>query len=204
MHTINLVAADAAAVRATLDLVARVIPADLARPTPCAGWDLSMLLRHMTAQHHGFAAAAAGRGADHAAWELPPADTDLTRAYPAAAAAVLNAFTAEDVLERPFVLPEFDATRPLPGRLVIGFHLVDYVVHGWDVAHSIGAPFQPDAEVLAAALPIVRAVPDDASRLEPGAAFAPGRPVPAGADPLTEILLLLGRDPAADRALDVA
>jgi uncharacterized protein (TIGR03086 family) len=189
MPTIDLISADAIAVRATVDLVALVKPADLARPTPCAEWDLGMLLRHMTAQHRGFAAAAAGRGADLAAWEVPP----TADGYAEAASAVLDAFAAGDVLERPFVIPEFDVDRPLPGRLVIGFHLVDYLVHGWDVARSIDVPFQADPSVLALALPIVRAVPDDQSRTAPGAPFAPGRPVPPEADPLTEILARLGR-----------
>src|SRR5690349_5317050 len=31
--------------------------ADLRRMTPCAGWDLQQLLRHMVGQDHGFAAA---------------------------------------------------------------------------------------------------------------------------------------------------
>jgi hypothetical protein len=38
-------------------------------------------------------------------------------------------------------------------------------------------------------------VPGGAARLQPGAAFAPGLPVPQGAATLDEILLLLGRDP---------
>jgi uncharacterized protein (TIGR03086 family) len=84
--------------------------------------------------------------------------------------------------------------------VAIGFHLVDYVVHGWDVAASLGTGFQlPDGVVLAA-LPIARAVPDGQSRTVPGAAFAPGRPVPAGVDPLEEILALLGRAPFTPRA----
>jgi uncharacterized protein (TIGR03086 family) len=195
MLTNELVAADATAVQATAVLVGRLTAADLTRPTPCAGWDLEMLLRHMTAQHLGFAAAAEGRGADLAAWALPPAGVGVLGAYPAAAEAVLTAFAAGDVLQRPFVLAEFDPARTIPGRLAVGFHLVDYLVHGWDVARAVGAPFQPAASVLAAALPIVRAVPDDRSRCEPGAAFAPALPVPAGTQPLSEILLLLGRNP---------
>ena len=94
-------------------------------------------------------------------------------------------------------LPEFG--RPLPGRLAIGFHLVDYAVHGWDVARTIGVPYHPAGDVLAATVEIARMVPDGAERLEPGAAFAPALPVAAGTDPLTEILLRLGRDPARTR-----
>ncbi|MGZ8748588.1 MAG: maleylpyruvate isomerase N-terminal domain-containing protein, partial [Mycobacterium sp.] len=48
------------AVLASVDAVNAVTRDDLARPTPCAGWDLATLLAHMTVQHRGFAAAARG------------------------------------------------------------------------------------------------------------------------------------------------
>ena len=51
---------DRRAVRASVDMVAKVTIEDLGRPTPCAGWTLADLLAHMTAQHRGFAAAAEG------------------------------------------------------------------------------------------------------------------------------------------------
>jgi len=187
MHT-DLVALDALVVRTSVELVSTITPADLSRPTPCAGWDLEALLIHMTAQHRGFAAAASGHGDDLAAWSPTPFSV---RDHAAAAEAVVTAFAAPGVLDRSFALPEFGAS--FPGRLAIGFHLVDYVVHGWDVATSIGARWTPDPAVLAATLPIARAVPDGPNRLEAGAAFGPGLPVPADADPLTEILLRLGR-----------
>ena len=57
----ELIELDATAVRASVDLVAQLTPADLTRPTPCAGWTLHGLLAHMTTQHYGFAAAAAGQ-----------------------------------------------------------------------------------------------------------------------------------------------
>ncbi|MDY7087879.1 MAG: hypothetical protein SYR96_22580 [Actinomycetota bacterium] len=49
---------------------------------------------------------------------------------------------------------------------------------------------------MALALGVARAVPDGPERLAAGSPFAPALPVPAGADPLTETLLLLGRDPS--------
>jgi uncharacterized protein (TIGR03086 family) len=189
----DLIALDAVVVRETVQLVAGLSPADLspadlALPTPCADWDLGALLTHMTAQHRGFAAAASGHGDDLAAWSSTPFSV---RDYAAAADEVVTAFATPGILDRSFTLPDFGAS--FPGRLAIGFHLVDYVVHGWDVATSVGAPWNPDPAVLAATLPIARAVPDGPARLEPGAAFAPAQPVPAGAGPLTEILLRLGR-----------
>ncbi|GAB4069120.1 hypothetical protein GCM10028777_30120 [Angustibacter speluncae] len=48
----------ARALRDLGDLVAQVGDADLARPTPCAAWDLATLLAHVVGQQRGFAAAA--------------------------------------------------------------------------------------------------------------------------------------------------
>src|SRR5579859_7441834 len=55
----DLVRLDARAVLASIQIVSQASTADLARPTPCADWTLADLLAHMTAQHNGFAAAAA-------------------------------------------------------------------------------------------------------------------------------------------------
>ncbi|GAB1692402.1 TIGR03086 family metal-binding protein [Krasilnikovia sp. M28-CT-15] len=188
--------ADAAATRHSVEVVAEVAVADLARPTPCTGWDLRALLAHMTAQHRGFAAAAAGRGADEAAWRTADTD-DPVRAYAAAAHEVIAAFTADGVPERDFFLP--DLGRSVPGQIAIGFHLVDYVVHGWDVARTIGTAYRPPRAALDLALPIASAVPDGPARRAPGAAFGPGLRVPDDAETLDTILLLLGRDPAPAR-----
>ncbi len=72
----DIVGLDARAVRASVWVVSQASAADLARPTPCAGWALADLLAHMTAQHDGFAAAAAGEGADLVRWQTgaPAAD----------------------------------------------------------------------------------------------------------------------------------
>ena len=185
----------AAAVRATVDLVVRATVDDLTRATPCAGWDLAALLAHMTAQHRGFAAAARGHGADLAVWTPTPSGADFRERYAAAATDVLEAFASPDALDRPFDLPELSPDQPFPGRLALSFHLVDYVVHGWDVATALSLPYQPEPEILAATIPIARAVPTGPMRLTPDAAFGPAQPVPPGTDPLAEILLLLGRQP---------
>jgi uncharacterized protein (TIGR03086 family) len=189
----DLQEADAAAVRASVDVVAGVTPADLGRPTPCRDWDLGALLAHMTVQHRGFAAAAAGQGADPAVWRPVPLGDFPARAYAEAADRVIAAFAQDDVLDRPFALPEISTERTFPGRIAIGFHLVDYVAHGWDVATALGVPFALPTDVLEAALPIAQAVPGGSARSVPGAAFAPVVPVAHDADPLTRILALLGR-----------
>ena len=195
MHTnmTGVVELDALAVAASVDLVDRAQPADLARPTPCADWTLHGLISHMAAQHYGFAAAAAGDG-DPARWRHRRLDPDPVAGYRAAARTVLAAFAAEGVLDRRFPLPELAPGALFPARQAVGFHLVDYVVHSWDVAKTLGleARFPPD--LLDAALRVAKAVPGGEHRLAPGAAFAPVVTWPGGS-PLDQVVALLGRSP---------
>jgi uncharacterized protein (TIGR03086 family) len=188
------------AVLASVDVVNDVTPAHLDRQTPCEGWNLSQLLAHMTVQHRGFAAAARGDGADLAKWDAATvADAvaaDPAGTYAAAAADVLEAFSGDDVLDASFALPEFGAGAAFPGSQAIGFHFVDYVAHGWDVARSIGAPFTLPDDVISAVLPLVFAVPDGDFRSAPGSPFAPAIGTGTAVSDLDRALLHLGRSPA--------
>jgi uncharacterized protein (TIGR03086 family) len=190
----DIVRLDASAVRASVQVVSRARAADLARPTPCAAWTLAGLLAHMTAQHNGFAAAAAGDGADLVRWQTGAPAADPVGEYAAAAARVLAAFGAPGVLDRDFTLPEISPQLRFPAERAIGFHLVDYVVHGWDVARTVGRRYDLEPALLAAALPIARSVPDGQNRRRPGASFAP-RVALARGSKLDHIVALLGRRP---------
>jgi uncharacterized protein (TIGR03086 family) len=189
---------DAAAVRASMDAAVTVSDADLDRVTPCAGWTVADLLAHMTAQHEGFAAAAMGDGADLDRWRTRPWATAaaLVAGYAAASVLVIEAFAADGIADRAFDLPEISFPGPFPARHAIGFHLVDYVAHGWDLARSLGLDYEGlDPDILAAALVIARTVPEGDHRLRPDAAFAP-RVNTTPTTPLNQILALLGRHPA--------
>jgi len=195
MHINDIVALDAAAVRASLTLVSRTGPADQDRPTPCADWTLHGLLSHMTAEHHGFAAAAAG-DADPARWKPRRPGPDPAADYRAAATAVLDAFAAPGAPDREFPLPLFPGAPAVPGRRAISFHFVDYVVHSWDVARTLETEVPGlDGNLLDAALAVAMAVPDGEHRLTPGAAFAPAVAAPSNAGPLEALVARLGRDP---------
>jgi uncharacterized protein (TIGR03086 family) len=190
---LDVVSLDEEAVRASVALVARAGTADLARPTPCADWTLHGLITHMAAQHYGFAAAAGGDG-DPARWRPRRLGGDPAADYRASAEAVLAAFCAPGILDRAFLLPEILAGHAFPARQAIGFHLVDYVAHSWDVARTLGLDVRFGPELLDAALRIARAVPDGEARLTPGAAFGPAVSW-QGASPLDRIVAILGRDP---------
>jgi uncharacterized protein (TIGR03086 family) len=189
-----------AAVLASVDVVDKVRQDHLDLPTPCDGWQLSDLLAHMTVQHRGFAAAARGHGADPAQWDAAAvADAvavDPAGAYASAAADVLEAFTDDSVLTASFALPEFGPGAEFPGTQAIGFHFVDYVVHGWDVARTIGEPFALPDDVMAAVLPLVFAVPDGDFRSAAGSPFAPAIGADDAVSDLDRALLHLGRSPA--------
>src|SRR3984885_3888294 len=160
MHTItnDVVALDALAVRASVELVDRARPADMARPTPCTDWTLHGLISHMTAQHYGFAAAAGGDG-DLAPWRPRRLGSDPAADYRAAAATVLAAFSSDGVLDRQFPLPEFAAGPGFPARQAASFHLVDYDVTPWGVARTLGLQVLFTGELLDTALQVAQAVP---------------------------------------------
>jgi uncharacterized protein (TIGR03086 family) len=189
----DIVDLDALAVRESARLVACATEADLELPTPCADWTLHGLLRHMIAQHYGFAAAAAGDG-ELARWRPRPLGQDPIGDYNPAADVVLAAFAAEGVLAREFPLPEIARGLMFPAAQAISFHFVDYVAHSWDVAMTLGLAVRCEPAVLDAAMRVARAVPGGKTRLEPGAAFAPAVAYSNGS-PLDKIVALLGRSP---------
>ncbi|MQA02493.1 MAG: TIGR03086 family protein [Streptosporangiales bacterium] len=179
---------------AGLALVRRTTRADLVRPTPCAGWTLADLIEHMTAQNHGFAAAARGAGADEEVWHGGPLGDDPAATYAASVADVTTAFADADA-DAPFVLGDI-RPDPFPAPQAVGMHLVDGVAHGWDVAKALGLPFDLDDDALAAGWQVASAVPDGEFRTAPGSPFAPAVHVDESAPALDRIVAVLGRSPA--------
>jgi len=168
------------------ELVATVRPADLGRPTPCAGWDLAALLAHMTGQNHGFADALRG-GTDVAAYAPVPG----LAAWPDSVADLLDA--ADHPGTDAVLLPEITTERRFPVPVVIGFQTLDTTVHTWDVATALGRVWRPDPPLVAAVLELAQLVPAGPARTAPGAAFGPV--LDAGEqDPWLAALALVGRD----------
>jgi len=169
---------------------------DWERPTPCDGWSLRDLVVHMIADNRGFAAAARGEGADRAAWDPVAPEEPLQQAYRSSAEAVVAAFNAPSLAES-FWLPRIDDSVTFPAARAIGFHLLDYAIHSWDVGVSLGKGVVfPDDLVAAVAEVAHRHVPNGPRRLRPGAGFRPAVRARSDAPPQEELLAFLGRAPA--------
>lgn len=166
-------------------------------PTPCSQWTLRQLLHHMINENRGFAAAADGETTDRTVWTSQDFDADLRGDYARSAERVVTAFGADGVLDRPFWLPRINDTVTFPARQAISFHLLDYVVHGWDVAVALGHPIAFADDLIEAVLDIAyREVPDGPRRLRPNAGFRPAIQVPDNASAQDRLLAALGRSPS--------
>lgn len=173
-------------------IVAAVTPADLARPTPCAGWTLADLLRHQVSENHAFATAARDGAAPD--WDAGKLGDDPYAAYRASVDDFLDAFAAVDVLERDMAINVFGT---FPGGVAAAMHLVDTVAHGWDLARTLDLPYEPDADAVRAALDIAGQIPDEGR--ENHGTFAHSVAVPDGASELDRFLGMLGRSPGWPR-----
>lgn len=185
---------DRAAVLAAAEVGCRVRPADLGRATPCGDWTVAGLLNHLSIQHRGFAAAARGHGGDLAIWAPRPPAADPVADFLAATAEVLTSFAADGVGTVPFRLPEISETVGFPATQAVSFHFIDYVVHSWDLARSIGTCPGLDQTTLEAAWQVAQLVPDEA-RDRPGSPFEPRVTVAGDAPLLDRIVAHLGRTP---------
>jgi uncharacterized protein (TIGR03086 family) len=175
--------------RTALDLASEYVmavgPPDLDRPTPCAGWTLGDLLAHMIGQHRGITAALCDGHAPGSAYTPVP----FTQAeWQDSASELVAAFDSVD-LEATVVEIEL-APTPIPVRRILDAHLLDTVIHTWDVAEAEGHHFTPPRRLLMAVRGIAGSIPDRA--YGQGAAFAPQLPRPGTT--WADTLALVGRN----------
>jgi uncharacterized protein (TIGR03086 family) len=189
-----------AAVRAASDLAAgplRAVAADQLRaPTPCRDYDVRALVDHLA-----WAAVLSQRSATRTPFEhdwssLTPApflDGVPVEQWAAAVPAELD--TAADAWADPAAWEGETVlgTAAMPAEVVGPMMLAEFVLHGWDLARAIGAPYEVPAALgeatLAAVTPLVPMGRD-------GGWYGPEVPVPADASAFERALGLTGRDPA--------
>jgi uncharacterized protein (TIGR03086 family) len=181
---------DVRALAATGEIVVAVRPEDLDRPSTCTGWTVGDLLRHMVGHNHGFAAAGRGRPAGAEVWDAGTLGDNHYLAYARSVADVTSSFGADGFLEREVDVFGYGT---FPGAIAIRMHFVDFLVHGWDVARSVGGNDVLDEELSEAALAIAARWPDSA--WGPTGPFRARVDVPADAPAGQRLVGFLGRDP---------
>ncbi|GAB3312550.1 TIGR03086 family protein [Epidermidibacterium keratini] len=165
--------------------VAKISDGQLALATPCEGWTVSDLLRHMAFEHELIVATVLG--------------PSITRDDPREefARSVDRWLVAMDRVGELVYLPRLH--RDVPAARVLAVHGLDMIVHRWDLAKSVGIPVETPAALVAHALPIAESVSAPDSPLV-NSAYQPRRRA-RSRDPLDRIVALLGRDPDWSNAL---
>ncbi len=179
---------------ATSRLLAALEPDGWHRPTPCPGWSVADVVRHLTVGDRAFTVSLAGRPYDLPALtaELAPvAVGDLPAAYDAGAARLREALAAADPAA---VFPT--GIGPMPSGHVAELRTIEALAHGWDVAQGTGADLAVDEDVaeraIAHSLALMERLPPDRTP------FAPPQPVADDAPALDRLVALLGRSVVSD------
>ena len=193
-------------------------PGMLARPTPCRGWDLRMLLRHVA---ESLAVLQEGLTSRRIALHPGPEDAAVTAdplaAFRDRAARLLATSRAE--AGRPGHGAGYGADGPeqhghpvnglcraaalthgviligghwLPGDIAAGAGALEVAMHGWDIALACGRP-EPIPGALAARLLQLGPLLVPAAGRAP--LFAEPVPVPIAAGPSDQLAAFLGRPP---------
>jgi uncharacterized protein (TIGR03086 family) len=184
--------ADAANLAAVIDktttLLAGVRPEKLALPTPCPDYDVAALTDHMVGWLRMFASRAAGTEYhdDPSAYQCgarPAAE------FAAAGAQAVAAFRS-GAADRPLRM----TSSELPGSMVLGMMLIEYVGHGWDLAVATGQPVPYAEPEVQAAFEAARGMLMPAYR-GPGQTFGDEVEVSADAAAMDRFVAFIGRDP---------
>lgn len=178
---------------ATETVLARIGSTDHDRPSPCPEMTVAEVASHLIGGLRAFAIVGEGGGLSFGPGLDPDQGSDpLAPVFRSAVDRLLTVFAEPGRLDASYDMP----WGPTTGFQLIGFELIETVVHGWDIASGLGAELTVEDDVAQATLDGARMWVDDSVRV-PGM-FGPE--VPANSStPLDELVAFLGRDPGWQR-----
>lgn len=166
---------------------ALVNPQLLSHPTPCRGWDLEMLLEHVS-DSIGLLDDAMASGRVSATPDHRGSRPDPVARLRGQAARLLATSVAAAPAARPVVIGD----RELTANMIAVTGAIEITVHGWDISEAVGAR-RPVPPLLATVLlPIAQLLVTPRAR--PGL-FADPVLLPGPAGPGDQLVAYLGRRP---------
>ncbi|MGW4523384.1 TIGR03086 family metal-binding protein [Amycolatopsis sp. NPDC004378] len=172
---------------------------DLSRPTPCTEWDIRALLTHTVGTIVLFAAALDGApGPDRSALAGTGdlLGSDIGASVEAALERSTRAWAAVSDMSAERETP----LGPMSAERLAGIATFSAVVHGWDLAVSLGAHREIDPGLLAIARPVAAVM---VPAMQAAGAFAPPLVTRDSAE-TAAFIASVGRDPAWPASPDVA
>ena len=169
--------------------------ADLSAPTPCQGWDLRRLLRHLRCSLADVTDVLVARefrggtGADTNA----ATGTDPVAAVRDGIVGFLLASTSVPASGRWCEI----AGRSLPAKIVVHVGAIEMVLHAWDIAQACRTDRAIPSDLATA---LLRFSPPLAEAGVAGHVFAEPLPAPTTATPGEQLLALFGRRPIGPRS----
>jgi uncharacterized protein (TIGR03086 family) len=177
-------------IASTGKVVAGVRPDQLGDSTPCAQWDVRMLLNHVIGVAGAFSHVGEGTPINP---PDPSVDTfegnGYAEAYDSATARLLDAWRRPAALDTTVVL----RIGELPGTAAASINFVDVLVHGWDLARATGQDVVLPPHLAEPALQFSRGLVND--QLRHAGAFGPEISVAENAAVGDRLVAFLGRSP---------
>ncbi|MFD5717726.1 TIGR03086 family metal-binding protein [Streptomyces sp. NPDC127036] len=174
------------------ELIGTVRPDQLSGATPCAGFDVRVLLSHLAGGARRIAViGAGGDGLAVRPFVDGVPDDGWVAAYDEARAEVRAAWADDARLEALVRVPWGEA----PGRQALAGYVMEAVVHTWDLSEALGRPLELDPELAEFALMIAGRVLPEKGREDPELPFGPALPAPEGADAYGRLAAWTGRRP---------
>jgi uncharacterized protein (TIGR03086 family) len=170
--------------------VAAATPSHVHADTPCPEWDVGAVVEHVLSALLAYTMIATEGGIDRARLAPPEAVEDRYQpVYAALAADALAAWRRPGVLDEPC---EF-LRQTMARRDALAIHVVDVLVHGWDIAVASGAAPGRDDELAVTALALAEGFMSDTMR---GSGYwGEAGSAAADAGPWDMLLAFVGRDP---------